>query len=113
MVLPVANPSANAGFLRTAPAINCAAWRLISSSSRFRITSMRRRLQTSLHELLENDELANAQQGIAAGNGENIGDSRVSRGRVHLFIGVAKFNLVIAFEYSEKRFPADGCVQEP
>jgi len=57
------------------------------------------------------DDLANAQQGIATGNGEDLRDSRVGRGRVDLLVGIAELDLVIAFENSEQRFPADGGVQ--
>src|SRR5439155_3037411 len=58
------------------------------------------------------DNLANAQQGIAAGNGESLGDSRIGRSGVNFFIGIAEFDLVIALEDSEERIPPDGRVQE-
>src|SRR6267143_5642886 len=59
------------------------------------------------------DYLANAQQGIAAGNREYLRDSGVGCGRVDLLVGIAELDLVIAFENSEQRFPADGGVQKP
>src|SRR6266853_923292 len=132
--------------------MSCAACKLISSSSRFRITSMQHPLRTVLYPEPEinmrrpkgiaalpeaaNDEivpvravkaqhvhdrlafggiddLANSQQRIAAGDGENLRDSRIGGGRVNFFVGIAEFDFVIAFEDSKKRFPADGSVQKP
>ncbi len=58
------------------------------------------------------DDLANAQQRIAAGNGENFRDSGVGGGGVNFFVGVAEFDFVIALENSEKRLTADGLVQK-
>src|SRR5258708_472498 len=131
--------------------MSCAACRLISSSSRFRITSMQHPLRTvpypepeismgqprnspALPEAANDeivpvraveaqhvddrpacggiDDLANAQQGIAAGDGENLRDSRIGGGGVNFLVCVAEFNLVIALENSKKRFPADGSVQQ-
>src|SRR5258708_5658279 len=131
--------------------MSCAACRLISSSSRFRITSMQHPLRTvpypepeismgqprnspALPEAANDeivpvraveaqhvhdrpafggiDELTNSQQGIGAGNGENLRDSRIGGGGVNFLVCVAEFNLVIALENSKKRFPADGSVQQ-
>src|SRR5260370_3904954 len=131
--------------------MSCAACRLISSSSRFRITSMQHPLRTvpypepeismgqprnspALPEAANDeivpvraveaqhvhdrpafggiDDLANSQQGIAAGDGENLRGSRIGGGGVNFLVCVAVFNLVIALEDSKKTFPADGGGQQ-
>src|SRR5258706_14831301 len=118
-------------------AMSCAACKLISSSSRFRITSMQHPLRTVLypepeinmrrpkgiaalpeaaddeivpvravkaqhvHDRLAFggiDDLANSQQRIAAGDGENLRDSRIGGGRGHLFFGTGALGIVSACE---------------
>src|SRR5260370_18919163 len=125
--------------------MSCAACRLISSSSRFRITSMQHPLRTvpypepeismgqprnspALPEAANDeivpvravkaqhvhdrpafggiDDLANSEQRIAAGDGENLRDSRIGGGPVHFFVGLAGFAFLIALENSKKAFPA-------
>src|SRR5258708_1382785 len=131
--------------------MSCAACRLISSSSRFRITSMQHPLRTvpypepeismgqprnspALPEAANDeivpvravkaqhvhdrpafggiDDLANSEQRIAAGDGENPRDSRIGGGPVNFFFGIAEIVFVITLANSQKRFPADGSVQQ-
>src|SRR5258708_33699697 len=131
--------------------MSCAACRLISSSSRFRITSMQHPLRTvpypepeismgqprnspALPEAANDeivpvraveaqhvhdrpafggiDDLTNSQQGIAAGNGEELRDSRIGGGRGNLLVCVAGFNLCISLENSKKKIPAHGGIQQ-
>src|SRR5260370_7489090 len=58
------------------------------------------------------DELADAQERVAARNGEKIRDAWVGGGGVHLFIGVAEFDLVIALENREQRVASERRIQE-
>jgi len=58
------------------------------------------------------DELANAEKGIAARDAEEFGDARIRGGGVDFFVGVAKFDFVIALENAEERIAADGGIEE-
>src|SRR5258708_25308936 len=125
--------------------MSCAACRLISSSSRFRITSMQHPLRTvpypepetsmgqprnspALPEAANDeivpvravkaqhvhdrpafggiDDLANSEQRIAAGDGENLRASRIGGGRGHFFCGIAEFHFLNSPGHSKKRCPA-------
>jgi hypothetical protein len=56
------------------------------------------------------DQLANAQQGFAAGNRENIRDARVGGSRINLFVGNPSCNF---FRGCRSGFPSDGSGPKP
>src|SRR5690242_17987505 len=58
------------------------------------------------------NDLANAQQWLAARNGEKFGDARVGGGGVHFFVRVTELDIVIALENAKERFTGDGGVKQ-
>ena len=49
------------------------------------------------------DDLANAEEGFAFGDGEKLGGAGVGDGSVYFFVGVAEFDAVVALNRREER----------